>query len=300
MTQAFDRIKLTDVVHVLEEKQISPKIIQIIKTLNTNNKTRIKTNNKLTEEIPTSIGIRQGDSLSPTLFNIIMDKIIDSVKTADRGYRIGKREIKIVCYADDAVLLAESEDDLQRLLFRFKTTAEEFNMRISTEKTKSLTISKEPLRSKLSVDNNTIEQVMSFNYLGANTSSTRSLNEEVRTQAMKAAAISGCLRDVIWKNKHMSVEGKVRIYKTCVRPILTYAAETRAETAKTKRIMRTTEMKTLRSIAGVTLHDRVRSDNIRETCKIQDVVRWVRTRRRNWNDHINRMDDNRLANIVRK
>jgi len=33
----------------------------------------------------------------------------------------------------------------------------------------------------------------------------------------------------------MSTENKMRIYKTCIRPILTYAAEIRAETSKTKK-----------------------------------------------------------------
>lgn len=46
----------------------------------------------------------------------------------------------------------------------------------------------------------------------------------------------------------MSTEGKIRIYKACVRPVLTYAAETRAETSQTTRMMRTTEMKVLRTI----------------------------------------------------
>lgn len=64
-----------------------------------------------------------------------------------------------------------------------------------------------------------------------------------------------------------------------IRPILTYATETRAETSTTKRIMRTTEMKTLRTIKGVSLRDRIRSQDIREELGIQDVVRWVSERK---------------------
>ena len=44
----------------------------------------------------------------------------------------------------------------------------------------------------------------------------------------------------------MSVTSKARIYRTTVRPILTYAAETRADTNRTKRVLRTTE-KAMRS-----------------------------------------------------
>lgn len=57
----------------------------------------------------------------------------------------------------------------------------------------------------------------------------------------------------------MSKESKIRIiYKACVRPVLTYAAEKWAETSATKRMMRTAEMKNLRSIKGVTFGNKIR------------------------------------------
>lgn len=70
-----------------------------------------------------------------------------------------------------------------------------------------------------------------------------------------------------------------RIYKTCIRPIMTYAAETRADTRKTKEIARVSEMKILRSIVGCSLRNRIPNTEIRETCDVQDVVRWMRQRR---------------------
>ena len=59
---------------------------------------------------------------------------------------------------------------------------------------------------------------------------------------------------------------KSKIYKTAIRPIMTYTAETRPKTAKTKRLLETTEMKVLRGIAEKTLLDRETSENIRRTC----------------------------------
>jgi len=43
--------------------------------------------------------------------------------------------------------------------------------------------------------------------------------------------------------------------------------------------MRTTEMKILTTIKGVTLSDRIRSQGVREELKIEDVVRWARPRK---------------------
>lgn len=90
----------------------------------------------------------------------------------EAGYTMGDRSLRILCYADDAVLVAENEDDLQRLLNMFKTTAERFNMLISRKKIQTMVIAKEPIRCKLVVnlfDDRIIEQVRSFSYLEVET-----------------------------------------------------------------------------------------------------------------------------------
>ena len=95
----------------------------------------------------------------------------------------------------------------------------------------------------------------------------------------------------------MSVDSKTRIYKTCVRHIMTYVIKTRAENATTKRLLRITKMITLRGITGCSLRDHIKSNDIRTQCGILDVVRWGRIRRREWRDHVDRMDNIRIPKI---
>ena len=97
------------------------------------------------------------------------------------------RNINIICYAADAVLIADSEDGLQRILHAFNLTAKKYNMKVSAVKTKSMVISRSPIRCKLEVDGSMIEQVMKFKYLGALLTSTKDLGSEVEDQALKAA-----------------------------------------------------------------------------------------------------------------
>ena len=153
LTKAFDRVRLPDVVRLLKKKNVHPDLIKIIVELNTDNMTQIQIEGRKTRKIPMQTGIRQGDSLSPILFNLIMEEIISEVKTIGKGYRLGDKEIKIICYADDAVLISEDEDNLQRMLFKLENTASKYNMKISVAKSKSLTISKEPRRCKLAIYN---------------------------------------------------------------------------------------------------------------------------------------------------
>ena len=117
----------------------------------TGNSAQAKVNNEYTKSIPTEKGIRQADSLSPLLFNIVMDELIKKVRKL-KGFRMGDREIKILCYADDAVLIGKSEDDVQKLKQVFNRTAKSLNMNISTANAKCMTTSKTPLRCKLVVD----------------------------------------------------------------------------------------------------------------------------------------------------
>ena len=122
-------------------------------------------------------------------FNLIMDKIMANLPE-ELGYRMGNAPIHIIYYADDAVLIADSEENLQALLLRFDQIEERLNMEISLNKTKFLTISRNYTKCEVQLKGTPIEQAPNFNYLGAEISAKRDLKQEVRTQVMKAARIS--------------------------------------------------------------------------------------------------------------
>ena len=122
---------------------------------------------------------------------------------------------------------------------------------------------------------------------------------EVKHQAAQALRSSACLNDTIWNNKHLRKEAKVRIYKSVVRPILTYAAETRPETAKTTQILEAAEMRTLRRISNLSLFDREKSEDVREACGIQKILQWIR-RRKEWYAHVGNMSGDRILCKIMK
>ncbi|XP_044754993.1 uncharacterized protein LOC123313947 [Coccinella septempunctata] len=150
----------------------------------------------------------------------------------------------------------------------------------------------------LSVNKEKTEEFV-FSLKRTEISSNQDRTYEVREPANKACRVASALRDVIFNNKYMSKHSKTRIYKTCVRPIMTYAIETRADNKRTKSILRTTEMKILITISGYTLRDRKRNTAILEECQIQDIVKWGKARRRYWNNHVSRMNTGRIAKIAR-
>jgi hypothetical protein len=70
-------------------------------------------------------------------------------------------------FADDQVLIASSEDELQRTIYNLQKTISDLDMSISIEKTNIMALSgKDPIRRKICINNKMLEQVNTFNYLG--------------------------------------------------------------------------------------------------------------------------------------
>jgi len=105
LTQLFDIVRLKNIIAMLK-KQLNQ-----YHSISINNQIYIKAEKKLMSRISTATNVNQRNSLSPIFFNLIMDKI-DNVTTSDKEYKIKKEQIKIVCYADDVIIISENEDDI--------------------------------------------------------------------------------------------------------------------------------------------------------------------------------------------
>jgi len=105
LTKAFYKVQLDGVIKILDQINTDYRYQSIIQELNSRSRTRLKTNDGLSKEVQINTGIRQGDSFSPTLFNIIVHRIIENIKKVIAGYRINNRTIKVLCYTDDAIII---------------------------------------------------------------------------------------------------------------------------------------------------------------------------------------------------
>ena len=102
-------------------------------------------------------GVCQGYILSPCLFNLHAEYIIQNARLdeAQAGIKIAGRNISSRRYADDTTLMVESEDELKSLLMKVKEESEKVGLKFSIQKTKIMASG--PLTS-WQIDGETMEQ----------------------------------------------------------------------------------------------------------------------------------------------
>jgi len=61
-------------------------------------------------------GFKQSDPLSPILFNMALQKVIQSIKMIPSGIKISKEELNVLAYADDIALIGKNEIEIRKFL----------------------------------------------------------------------------------------------------------------------------------------------------------------------------------------
>jgi hypothetical protein len=119
--------------------------------------------------------------------------------TNPKGIKIARdTQITHLVYADDQVLLALTEDDLQRAVTGLNHTLQLYNLQISEIKTKAMGMQgKYWRRIKIVTNNKIIEHVSSFTYLGSKVSDK--INAGIETRLCKYNNLNGVIKNISGK-----------------------------------------------------------------------------------------------------
>ena len=132
---------------------VSGHMYSAISSLYSNPKSRVILQDYSTDYFDCPIGVKQGDCLSPTLFAIFINDLAIEIKNSGVGVKLNIEDeitlINILLYADDIVLFAENEIDLQSLLNIVEIWCEKWRLEVNLTKTNILHVrAKRKLQSK--------------------------------------------------------------------------------------------------------------------------------------------------------
>ena len=238
------------------------------------------------------VGVRQGCLLSPTLFNIFLERIMsDALEEHDGKVSIGGRNITNLRFADDIDALAEEEQELEALVESLDKTCTRYKMEISSEKTKLMTNSENGIQREIKVKGQKLGTVTSFKYLGAVVSDDGSKPEVLSRIAQATAALTKL--KPIWRDNNISLGSKVKLMRSLVISIFLYACESWTLTAELEKRTQAFEMRCYRRLLNISYKDHVTNEEVRR--KIQaaigeydELLTLVKKRKLRWFGHVSR------------
>jgi len=136
LKKAYDSVNRALLFDKLEQLGISSKMIRALRSLYNNVQSCIKLNGSLTDWFSVNTGLKQGCIISPLLFNIYINELIDAIKALNVGIDIGNEKVCILLYADDVVFLCENEKDLQKMLNTLESWCYSNKINVNLEKSK--------------------------------------------------------------------------------------------------------------------------------------------------------------------
>ena len=167
---AFDCIDRTYLWRKLLYHGINGKLIELIKSMYTKFKSCVRNNGKSTETFDVTVGVLQGEALSPFLFPMYLNDFESFLmKNGSDSIEIGMLNLFLILYADDTVIISESAEGLQKQSNDLYDYCNEWKLKANTLKTKIVIFrnrGKVQATDKWYYDGNCIEVVNSFNYLG--------------------------------------------------------------------------------------------------------------------------------------
>ena len=115
-SKAFDKVNHTKLFNILMEKGICPIMLRLIINMYKNNNAKVRWNYEHSPTFLMTNGVKQGGVLSPYLFSLYLDPLINKIKNSGFGCHVGKTATNVLLYADDVVLLVPTITSLKRMV----------------------------------------------------------------------------------------------------------------------------------------------------------------------------------------
>ena len=220
---------------------ISANLVRTTEQLYDNATSAVQMNGRM-EWLRTTVGARNGCLLSPTLFNIFLERIMsDALEKHDRKVSVGGRNITDLRFADDIDALAAEEQELEALVESLDKTWTRYKTDISAEQTKLMTNSANGIQREIKVNGQKFKLQVPWSSVSDDGSIPKALS-----RIAQATAALPKLKP-IWIDNNISLGSKVKMKRSLVIFIFLYACESWISTAELEKRTQAFEMRCYQS-----------------------------------------------------
>ena len=140
---------------------------------------------------------------------------------AESGIKIAGRNINNFQYSNDTTLMAESEEELNRLLMKLKEESEKVGLKLNIQETKIMASS---CITSWQIDGEIVETVADFIFLGSKITADGDCSQEIKRHLLLGRKPMIHL-DNILKSRDITLLTKVHLVKAIVFPVVMYGYE---------------------------------------------------------------------------
>ncbi|CAH8443586.1 unnamed protein product [Heterobilharzia americana] len=213
------------------------------------------------EELYSSTGVRQDCSLSPFLFNFIIEVSLSSPGYTHLDLITGEFSLDLE-YADDIVLLGENADKMHSLLNTLSGNLTMFTMPFSSPKYKLMLHNRYSTVPRLRLESVLVESIDHFTYLGSRISPGGSLADQTSARIQKARLAFANLRH-LQRRRDINLSIKGSVYCTALHSVLLYGCLTWTSKVGDMRRLQVFDHRYLRSIGRIPSSHHVSNTQVR-------------------------------------
>ena len=293
--KAFDSVEINAMLLALQQQGIGSEYIALLQELNKDCNTEITLFDRPIN-IAIGRGVKQGDPISPKLFNASLEHVFRQLDWEETGIKINGRWLNHLRFADDVVLVGHSVADIQRRLTELDLAGAAVGLKINMAKTKWMR-NVHVADNTITVGQHPIEQVNSYVYLGQELTMEHQNGREL-ARRKRAAWVSYASIAEAASNKKIDPDVRTNLYNSCVIPALLYGSETWSTTAADRQKLAVTQRAIERRMVGVKWTDRVSNEQLRAMTRVEDVVDLADKSKKRWAGHLARRTDDRWTRTV--